>query len=216
VDVLVTVPSKNHLVDKWYGVKRVGTLTVTYDDEIAWGGLETLIENARDAEEVSDNVVDSLETLYRRRRSYEREFADAVNEFAEDALFEGAHEPVTVQEWTIDPWGDHHFDPENDHLREFLDVDREALKEVVKNLEARSIIPNYPTVRVDVEDGEGVSEGYDIRALVEAGASGAESIDYLITEHYELMTQTDWADIRGKGSSAISKNVSGAKAELSD
>jgi hypothetical protein len=83
------------------------------------------------------------------------------------------------------------------------------------NLEARNVIPHYPSVRVDVEEG-GVPEGYDIRALVEAGASGAETIDYLITEHYELMTQTDWAEVRGKGSSAISKNVSGAKSELSD
>jgi len=30
------------------------------------------------------------------------------------------------------------------------------------------------------------------------------------------MTQTDWAEVRGKGSSAISKNVSGATEELSD
>jgi len=216
VDVLVTVPNKNHLVDAWYGVKRVGTLSVTYDDEIAWGELETLIENARDIDEVSDDAVEALETLHRRRRSFEQKFAEGVDMYAEDSLFERAYEPVTVQEWTVDPWGDHYFDPENDCLSEFLDIDRDTFKEVVKNLESRNIIPSYPTACVDVEDGEYIPEGYDIRALVEAGASGAETIDYLVTEHHDLMTQTDWADVRCKGSSAISKNVSGAKKELSD
>jgi len=214
VDVLVTVPNKNHLVDAWYGIKRVGTLTVTYDDEIAWDELETLIENARDVEAVSDDAVEALESLNRRRRTFEREFAEGVDMYAEEALFERAHEPVSVKEWTTDPWGDiFHVD---DLVQDFLDLDNETRDEVLKNLEARNVIPHYPAVRVDVEEVEGVPDGYDIRALVEAGASGAETIDYLITEHYDLMTQTDWADVRGKGSSAISKNVSGAKSELSD
>jgi hypothetical protein len=214
VDVLMTVPNKNYLVDAWYGVKRVGSLTVTYDDEIAWDELETLIENVRDIEEVSDDAVEALETLHSRRRGFERKFAEDVDMHAEDALFVRAHEPVLVHEWTADPWGDiFHVDY---LVQDFLDVDDETRDEVLKNLEIRNVIPHYPTVRVDVEEGEGVPEGYDIRALVEAGASGAETIDYLLTEHYDLMTQTDWAEIRGKGSSAISKNVSGAKKELSD
>ena len=214
VDVLVTVPNKNHLVDAWYGVKRVGSLTVTYDDEIAWDELETLIETVRDIEEVSDDVVDTLETLHRRRRSFERKFAEGVDMYAEEALFERAHEPVSVQEWTADPWGDiFHVD---DLVQDFLDLDNETRDAVLRELSEANVIPHYPTVRVDVEEGEGVSDGYDIRALVEAGASGPETIDYLITEHYDLMTQTDWAEVRGKGSSAISKNVSGAKKELSD
>lgn len=215
VDVLVTVPNKNYLVDAWYGVKRVGTLTVTYDDEIAWDELETLIEHARDVEEVSDDAVEALETLNRRRRSFEREFSEDVDMYAEEALFERAHEPVSVKEWTTDPWGKHSFHVD-DLVQDFLDLDNKTRDEVLKNPDARNVIPHYPTVRVDVEEGEGIPDGYDIRALVEAGASGAETIDYLITEHYDLMTQTDWADIRSKGSSAISKNVSGAKSELSD
>jgi hypothetical protein len=213
VDVLVTVPNKNHLVDAWYGVKRVGTLTVKYDDEIAWDELEETIETVRDIEEVSDDVVQALETLHRRRRSFERKFAEGVDMHAEEALFERSHEPVPVQEWTADPWGDiFHVD----HLvQDFLDLDNETRDAVLRELSEANVIPHYPTVRVDVEEGDSIPDGYDIRALVEAGSSGAETIDYLITEHYDLMTQTDWAAVRGKGSSAISKNVSGAKKELS-
>lgn len=214
VDVLVTVPHKNHLVDAWYGVKRVGKLTVTYDDEIDWDGLEETIETVRDIDEVSDDVVDALETLHRRRRIFESEFAEGVDMYAEDALFKRAHEPVSVKEWTADPWGDIFG---IDHLvQDFLALGNETIDAVLRELSESNAIPSYPTVRVDVQEGDDLPEGYDIRALVEAGASGAETIDYLITEHYDLMTQTDWADVRGKGSSAVSKNVSGAKTELSN
>jgi hypothetical protein len=214
VDVLLTVPNKNYLVDAWYGVKRVGELSVTYDDQIAWGQLETLIENARDSTEVSDDATKALETLYRRRHQFDQEFTDAVNMHAEDALFERAHEPVSVREWTTDPWGDvFHVDYQ---LKEFLDLDNETRDEVLENLRVQNVIPYYPTVRVDVEDGKAIPNGYNIRAIVEAGASGAESVDYLITEYYDLMTQTDWAQVRDKSPSAISKNVSGAKRRLSD
>lgn len=214
VDVLVTVPNKNHLVDAWYGVKRVGTLSVKYDDEISWDELEETIEAVRDIDEVGNDVVQALETLHRRRRSFERQFAEGVDMYAEEALFERSHEPVSVQEWTADPWGDiFHVD---DLVQDFLDLDNETRDAVLRELSDANVIPNYPTVRVDVEEEGGIPDGYDIRALVEAGSSGAETIDYLITEHYDLMTQTDWAAVRGKGSSAISKNVSGAKKELSD
>lgn len=214
VDVLVTVPNKDRLVDAWYRVKRVGSLSVKYDDEIAWDELEKTIETVRDTEEVGTDVEEALETLHRRRRRFERKFAEVVDMYAEEALFERAHDPVSVQEWTADPWRD--IFRVDDVVQDFLELDNETRDAVLRELSEPNVIPNYPTVRVDVEDGDGVPDGYDIRALVEAGSSGAETIDYLITEHYDLMTQTDWAAIRGKGSSAISKNVSGAKTELSD
>lgn len=214
VDVLVTVPHKNHLVKAWYKVKRVGNLTVTYDDEIDWDELEDTIGITRDIEEVSEDVVEALERLHRRRQSFEREFAESVDMYAEEALFERAHEPVSVQEWTTDPWDDiFHVD---DLVQDFLDLDDETLDSVLRELSEANIIPNYPIVRVDVEEDEGVPDGYEIRALVEAGASGAETIDYLITEHFDIMTQKNWSDIRRKGASAISKNVTGAKAELGE
>lgn len=214
VDVLITVPNKNTLLDAWYGVERVGTLNVSYDDEIAWDELESTIETARDVEEVSDDVVEALETLYRRRRRFERKFAESVDMYAEEALFEHAYEPVSVQKWTTDPWK--HGFYIDDLVQDFLNLDNETGDAVLRQLSEANVIPNHPAVRVDVNEGEGVPDGYDIRALVEAGASGSETIDYLITEHYDLMTQTDWSAVRGRGSSAISKNVTGAKRKLSD
>lgn len=214
VDVLITVPNKNYLVDAWYGVKKVGRLTVSYDDEIQWGALELLIENSRSVDEANDSTVEALEELHDHRHKFEQKFAEGVNMYAEEALFEQAYEPVSVKEWTASPWGDiFHVD---DLVQDFLELDDKQLDRVLENLKARNVVPHYPTVRVDIEEGRDIPKSYDIRALIESGASGAETVDYLITEQYDEMTQTEWAQVRGTSSSAISKNVSDARRELSE
>lgn len=211
VDVLVTAPNKNHLTDAWYSVKRVGTLSVTYDDEIDWNELEDNIETVRDIDEVSGDVVDALETLHDRRRSFERKFAEGVDMYAEEALFQRAHEPVSVQGWTTDPWGDI-FDVSN-LVQDVLDVDNETRDAVLRELDAANVIPHYPAVRVDVEGREGLPDGYDLRALAEAGCSPAEAVDYKMTEILGE-SQTGWGRTRGKDQSSVSENVSKARKKL--
>lgn len=211
VDVLVTVPHKNHLVDAWYGVKRVGELSVTYDDEIDWNGLADAIDNLQDVEAVGDDVVDALETLYHRRRRFERDFAELVDEHAERALFERAHEPVSIQEWTTDPWGDVFYT--EDLLEDHLDVDDETLAGVQRELSEGGHIPHYPTVSIDVEAGAGVPDGYETRALMEAGCTPAEAVDYQMVELYDH-SQTAWAEISGRDQSTVSENVGKASRRL--
>lgn len=214
VDVVVTVPSKDPLMDAWYGVKRVGTLTVTYDDKIDLKEVETTIKTSRDTKEISDDVLEALETVYRRRRRFEKKFVEEVERHAKEALFSHAREPISVNGWTAEPWEDN-FSIDY-HVNNVLKVDKETREAVLHVLSEANVVPRYPTVRVDVEEGEGVPEGYNILALVEAGVSGAESIDYLVTKHYDLMTETDWAEVREKESDAINKAVSSANGKLLD
>jgi hypothetical protein len=214
VDVLVTVPHNNHLVDAWYGVKRVGTLEVTYDDEIAWDELADLIEQREESGRVGDDVIGALETLHRRRRSFAQSFAEGVDMCAERVLFENGGEPVRISEWTVDPWTDTF--PYDGVLEDVLDLDDETRDAARRELSEASLIPLYPEVRVDVADGEGLPEGFLIRALTEAGASAAETVDYLITEHLDAMSQTEWAEVRDCDQSAVSRNVSGAEQALSE
>jgi hypothetical protein len=214
VDVLVTVPNKTRLVDAWYGVKRVGKLTVTYDGGVSWDNLASTIEAVRDIDRVSDDVVTALETLNRRRRSFEREFAEAVNMDAKDTLLGHGRDPVTVDQWTTDPWGGMlHIDS---IVQDFLNLDDETIDAVLQHLYEGDVLPYHPTVRVDVEEGEGVPDGYEINALAEAGASNSEIIDYLATEYYDLMSQGDWAEFRGTEVSATTENVNKVKNMLSD
>lgn len=216
VDVLVTVPRKNRLVDAWYGVKRVGTLNVTYDGGVAWDKLGTTIETAREIEEISADVVEALETLRRDGRRFERQFTESVNLDAEEALFGYYEGVVTVRQWTASPW---EKGVEISHLvKRYLDVDldRETRRTFIELLFEEEILPYYPIVDVDVEEDDSIPERYEIRALIEAGVSGVETIDYLITEYNAQMTQSDWAEIRGEELSVIDKNVIDAKRKLSD
>ncbi|WIV67367.1 hypothetical protein [Natrialbaceae archaeon AArc-T1-2] len=213
VDVLVSVPSYTQLVDAWYSVKRVGTLSVTYDDEFAWDKLEDIIETVREREQVDGDVVDALERLHRRRRSVEKHFVASVNMYAKQALLCRDHEPITVRQWTADPWID--IFHAGDSLEEVLDLDNETKDAVVRHISDRGIIPLYPTVRVDVESDEGIPDGYEIRAMSEIGAPPAEVVDYLITEYYDLMSQDAWAGIRDTEEDMILKNVGDVKKKLS-
>jgi len=210
VDVELSVPENNHLVDAWYGVQTVGELAVTYEDSIDWDALDHEIEAGWDIDAVAEDTTDALESLQLRRRSFEREFAEQVDEFAEEALFEGAHEPVAMQGRTTDPWGDV-FDAEP-LVEEYLDVDDETHETVMETLNAASVIPHYPEVHVEVTECQ-LPEGYRIRALTEAGCSPPQAVDYLMTEIVGD-SQTAWAETRGKAQPSISSNVSDAKQEL--
>lgn len=213
VDVCVTVPSKNHLVDAWYGIRSVGGLSVTYDDSCDWDALDDCVEVVRDIDEVSDEVVDALAELSRRSDSFEREFEAEVNEFAEEALFE-TRTPGTpsIEGWTVDPWGDI-FVVES-LVGEFLDIGGETLEGVMMDLRNENIIPSYPTVKVDVADRAGLPEGFDDFALTEAGCSPPEAMDYKMTEILGL-SQTEWADdYRRKTQGSISGNVGEARKKL--
>jgi len=221
IDVLVTVPRKNRLVDAWYNVKRVGAMTVTYADEIKWGRLKDhldRIESDEDNWDVEDDAIEALQQLYRQRRSFEDTFAECVNMHAYDAVFENhnrmRHGPLSINEWLVEPWGDT-FGIER-LLQDFLGVDSDLAKRVDRELSNTSqyVIPSYPLVRVDVEDRLDLPNGWDIRALDEAGCSGAEIRDYLIVEHYGEMTQSEWANRRGATQSAVSKNISSAKRNI--
>lgn len=215
VEVLVSAPTKTHLVDAWYGVKRVGELTATYDDEIDWDELREFVDEFEDRDEVDEEVLDALRSLYRRSTSVENDFEQAVNEFALESLERtyGLDDHAnTLEDWTVDPWGEHAFQSDDivrDHLTHHGDVDDEVLEE----LSRLSVIPRYPRVRVDVESGVGLPKGYHMRALTQAGMTPPEALDYRMVEQLE-MSQSEWARERGIAQPSVSSNVTQAKRKL--
>jgi hypothetical protein len=216
VDVLVHTPTNCRLADAWYAAERVGELSVTYDDEIAWHDLDETIAHREDDDTISTETLDALRQLYQRRHSVEQVFTEAVDEYAEESLLHQRETPVTLDGWTTEPWM-HPVEIGYD-IQTILDIDNETHKAVMRELSNGhgSVIPSYPTVRVDVAEDVALPAGYEMRALAEAGASGAEAMDYLATEHHGLMNQTEWAAVRDKTPSAVNKNVRKAKRHLSN
>lgn len=212
VDVLVTVPTETDLADARYGIERVGTLTVTYEGSVTWDELESTIEALRDRNWDTDEIVDALETLNGHRRSFEQEFAEAVDMHAENALL-GRDHPVTIQQWTPDLWVE--VFPVADIVQDFVELDDKTAESVVYTLREGDVLPYYPTVRVDVEEDEGIPDGYEVYALGETGASNAAILDYLATEYYDLMSWTAWAELRGKEVDPTITNVQSVETSIS-
>ena len=75
---------------------------------------------------------------------------DEVNMYAEEAVLGASNELTTVEQWTIDPWAD--VFRVDDLIQDFLDLDDEMRDAVMDELSESRILPNYPTVRVDVEE----------------------------------------------------------------
>lgn len=212
VDVTVSVPNKNHLVDAWYGVRSVGELDVSYADDCDWDVLEAALDNYGD--EIDDDARDALEDLLRRSNIFERRLASEVDDWAEEALLGHSTGTVSLQGWTVDPWGDHPFDDDGHLLGEFLSISGETLGDVRRELSnIGSVVPSYPEVRVSVDDSGQSPDGFGTRALIEAGCSPSEAIDYHNVEVLGL-SQSEWADVRGRDQSTVSGNVKAAKRQI--
>ena len=210
VDVLVTRPVNCHLVDKWFGVKQVGELTAEYDDEWDWAA----VERAAEYDAVDDTTAEHLRTLVARQDRVERTMAERINQFADEAALEPQYDdyPISYDGWEWDAWGDTVTEEGELVAADVLGIEGQELNGVLTELEHEKAIPHYPTLRIDVVEAD-LPEDYHLRALAEAGLSGAEAMDYLGVEIHGH-SQTEWADRRGIDQSSVSKNVSQAERKL--
>jgi hypothetical protein len=212
VHVLVSIPKNCHLVDKWFGVKRVGDLSVTFDDSLATDEIERAIEATEDIDEVPKATHEELKRLRDRPNSLERRIERNVNEVAKTAFFENvSHEPTRLSGWTIEPWRDNwEFD---DIVQGWSRLDGEALEEFERILSIRSILPRYPHIRIDVAEGEGLPDEFYLRGLLQAGCSPDQAVDYLMVEIRDLSV-SNWADERRGDEQTVSSNLTGAEKKI--
>lgn len=214
VELLVGVPDNVEPGRAWYEVRRVGKLSVSYDDKIAWEELERKSINAAEvAGTLGSNAAESLRILKRHRESFTQRVAEVVKEHGKEGLLGPHNDPVTVEDWsTTIPMGA----LPNPTISDLLCVSLSVEKEIIDYLMTTDVLPNSLTVSVDISEEPPRPDGYGLRALGEVGASDGEIVDYLTTEYHTLMTQTEWAEVREKGEHDVAKNVDRVKASLSE
>jgi len=214
VEVLVGVPDKIEPDRAWYEVRRVGKLSVSYDDEIAWGKLERKNINAAEvASTLGSTVGESLRILKRYREPFTQRLAKVVKEHGKESLLGPHHDPVTVEDWsTTIPIGA----LPNPTVSDLLCVGLDTEKEIIDYLVKTGVLPTSLRVTIDVSEKPPRPDGYALRALGEVGASDAEIVDYLTTEYHNLMTQTEWAELRERGENAVANNVDRVKESHSE
>ena len=217
IEVKVSVPINNHLVDAWYRVLTVGESVVEYAGELDRDAARRTLEQANESGEYDDLVIEGLRALVEKNyrwNPFVRAFEESINEFGPEALNDSRSldAPLVSADGT-DPWGDHYVidDLVYDAIGASVDKDWDVVRDIEQLLQERAI-PVYPAVTVSI-DTSGVVADYHIRALVQAGCSPAEAIDRYYVEQSDL-TQTEWAAERGCDQSTVSGNIKQAKRTL--
>lgn len=210
VDVLVSIPSNTYLIDAWYGVKKVGQMEISFDeDEVDGDAFAEHIEGDTWDHPRFEEVLDTVNREFHR---FERELVDDINEFAEEMFWDsvGDHEPV-VENYSVR--ADYDIYPVDEPLNRVFDFHPDLAKPVTEDLRESGAVPYYPTLEVAVSSRKSLPEGFDATALVEAGCSPSEAVDYQMVEIVGK-TPSEWADVRGTDESTVSTSVTEATRKL--
>jgi len=210
----ISIPTNNWLVDAWYAVKSVGELDVETAGDL--GSQSDVLAAADDfAEAGHKDDAEAFREIANNWPEFEREQGMAADWVRSEGLWDSVSGDVSVQldeDWTAE-FQQHIFKATN-VLEQATDIDEYDIpaREAVEELRRRDLLPNPYRFRVGI-DPSSVDMTYHVRALVEAGCSASEALDYHMVEN-EGMSQTDWATERSIDQSTVSGNVSDAKREL--
>jgi hypothetical protein len=209
VAVKVSIPRNTHLVDAWYRVSAVGESVVEHTGEIDREAARQTLKRADESGDFDDRVLNGLRELVGsdgRWQTFVRAFEESVREFGPEALNRGR---IDVPRVTVDgsgPWEDTYRidDLVYDAIGVVVDNDWDIVRDIERLLHERAV-PVYPRVTVSIDTND-VEADYHHQALIQAGCSPAEAIDWYYVEHVGL-SQTEWAAERNCDQSTVSGNV---------
>jgi hypothetical protein len=213
VDVKIAVPSNNSLVDAWYRVVAVGTVVIEFAGEIDREAARQTLDQADESGEYDDRVIDGLRELVETEYRWEpfvEDFEESVSLWGPEALERSDGRASIVSFDGSDPWDDHYRIDDLIYDATGVDVDEDTAREVEQLLQERAV-PVYPHVTVGMDSD--VEADYQIQALIQAGCSPAEAIDWFYVE-IAGMSQTEWAAERDCDQSTVSGNVRQARRTL--
>ncbi|WP_049939262.1 hypothetical protein [Natrialba magadii] len=154
VDLKVAVPTNDRLVDAWYQVKEVGTLTAKYDDECNWDRLDELIKDAR-AEDWETAVVEALDEIAANGEQIEQELVEEVNLSAVGAVKAGRDVTPSFDGWIVDPWVETWHQYYTDILETVLteqNSDADTQTDAINIVLDANVLPASPRVRLQIDD----------------------------------------------------------------
>ena len=222
--VKLSIPTNNWLVDAWYAVKSVGSLTVEPATEVGnYSQMRDALDDYQqtiDGEDLPEDIHQAEQDIIEAVRRNWRSVRDGVNEATRmhEAPWDDPSSPVTRVdgEWVYEDQMPI-FRPKVD-IKHVADVDQwtdnhdTALSEIIRTLRNDGILPNPYKLQLGINSST-LDMDYYIRACEAWGCSPTEALDYYYVE-VDGETQTDRAERRGVGQDAVSRVISGAKNEL--
>jgi hypothetical protein len=156
VDVKVSMPIKDRLVDAWYKVEAVGELTARYADECDWDRLDDVISEVRALNDWEQDVVDALEYVAANTDRVEAEVEAEVNRWALEVILDSRHVP-SFDGWVVKPWREGWHSDHSELLQDVLadhGVSAPAREEASRVVVEENVLPLWPTVRLSVVEPE--------------------------------------------------------------
>lgn len=213
--VTLSIPTNEYLVDAWYGVKAVGELTVAPVGDLG---------SRRDVQQIADEYAadghekdaEAMQEVASAWGAVEKELEAAVEWVRNEGLkqIRAGDQPLPASsDWTIEFNRDRVYRPGETLARETNIENYEIpLGVILDELRDHAGLPSYYKFEMGVNGSERTMQ-HDVRALIEAGCSPPQALDYYMAE-FEGLSQSAWADERGKAQPSISKNVSEGESHL--
>lgn len=197
-----------------YRVDTIGKLVIEITDMPDKMALIEVLERIDDgeADDVSAEVRDALRLLLDRWLSFERAYLSYYKKWSDKRAWNEfkADRDVTFDAWSIDPWEQQQ---NIGHLIEKVCHSRVEVSTSVNELlmEADVVSPS-PTVTITIQETQ-FPMGYRVQALVEAGCSPSQAVDYL-AERFENESRGSWESARDADDSMVRENVRAARDAL--
>lgn len=197
-----------------YRVDTIGTLVIEITDMPDKMALIEVLERIDDgeADDVSAEVRDALRLLLDRWLSFERAYLSYYKKWSDKRAWREfkADSDVTFDAWSIEPWDQRQS---VGHLvNEVCYVGRTVSTSVNEVLMEADVVSPSPTVTITIQDTQ-LPMGYRVQALVEAGCTPSEAVDYL-AERFENESRASWDSIREVDESTVRENVRAARNAL--
>ncbi|MFC6720317.1 hypothetical protein ACFQHN_22580 [Natrialbaceae archaeon GCM10025896] len=196
-----------------YRVETLGQLVVKTElpDKSALTELLRRIENSDD-DDIATAVIDALQLLSKRWDHFESSYRMYYDKWSDERAWNAFkyHDDVIFESWSIEPWDNRQT------VGHFIDEVCQSTPDVSRSvndllMEAGVVSPS-PTVTISLQDRR-FPIGYRVQALVEAGCSPGEAVDYLI-ERFEDNIRASWESIREADESTTRENVRAARDAL--
>ena len=210
----ISIPTNNWLTDAWYGVKAVGDLEVEPDGNLGSSydvrQYADEFEQQHEGEEVAEDA-EAFRAVADGWDEVEEELRLTLDWVRDEGIeqLRAADQPLSTSDWEVE-FRNRVF-RSGDALERAADLSDYEIptSELVDQLRRADLLPGYYRFELGLDDS-GIDMEYYMQALIEAGCSPPEALDYYMVEIAD-MTQSEWADERGIAQPSVSGNIKDAK-----
>lgn len=213
--ILVRLPHTDQ-GERTYEVEKIGSFYIRPANDIDAHAYDDAIAERRNQDESDADLVEALINFQRGWMQFSYEYRVRLQKEGEQTLIDEFYSSKvpTYDSWEICPWDEDQDYRLRDIVRD-VSPSREYAEDIFMVLMESGALLHRPRMRVRISEYRDHWLGYEVQALIEAGCSPGEAIDYIAVDVRDEAV-TSWANTRGVAESIIEENVATARAKLNE